>query len=128
MKKKTILLQFLAFLQDSGAFFFLFANAPCFYVYRNFFRIVKRQRNLPKNLKGENAMTIFERVKSSATPEAAAVQYGIYVTRNHMICCPFHEDRHPSMKLNDDYFYCFGCGANGDVIDFVSRLFGISPM
>lgn len=73
-------------------------------------------------------MTIFERVKSSATPEAAAVQYGIYVTRNHMICCPFHEDRHPSMKLNDDYFYCFGCGANGDVIDFVSRLFGISPM
>lgn len=73
-------------------------------------------------------MTIFERVKSFVTPEATAMQYGIHVTRSHMICCPFHEDRHPSMKLNDDYFYCFGCGATGDVIDFVSRLFGISPM
>lgn len=73
-------------------------------------------------------MTIFERVKSFVTPEAAAMQYGIHVTRSHMICCPFHDDRHPSMKLNDDYFYCFGCGATGDVIDFVSRLFGISPM
>ena len=43
-----------------------------------------------------------------------------------MICCPFHDDRHPSMKLNRDYFYCFGCGATGDVIDFVARLFGLS--
>ena len=30
------------------------------------------------------------------------------------------------MKLNRDYFYCFGCGATGDVIDFVVRLFGLS--
>ena len=30
-----------------------------------------------------------------------------------------------SMKLNEDYFFCFGCGANGDVIDFTARLFGI---
>ena len=73
-------------------------------------------------------MTIFERVKSFVTPEAAAMQYGIHVTRSHMICCPFHDDRHPSMKLNDDYFYCFGCGTNGDVIDFVAALFGISSM
>lgn len=73
-------------------------------------------------------MTIFERVKSSVTPEAAVMQYGIPVTRSHMICCPFHDDKHPSMKLNDTYFYCFGCGATGDVIDFVSRLFGISPI
>ena len=43
-----------------------------------------------------------------------------------MICCPFHDDLHPSMKLNRDYFYCFGCGATGDVIDFVARLFGLS--
>ena len=39
---------------------------------------------------------------------------------------PFHDDRHPSMKLNRDYFYSFGCGATGDVIDFVARLFGLS--
>lgn len=31
----------------------------------------------------------------------------------------------PSMKLNKDYFYCFGCGAHGDVIEFTARLFGL---
>ena len=30
------------------------------------------------------------------------------------------------MKLNEDYFFCFGCGAKGDVIDFVARLFDLS--
>ena len=43
-----------------------------------------------------------------------------------MVCCPFHNDRTPSMKLNDDYFYCFGCGIHGDVIDLVARLFNLS--
>ena len=38
----------------------------------------------------------------------------------------FHEDQHPSMKLNKRYFYCFGCGATGDVIDLVARLFGLN--
>ena len=33
---------------------------------------------------------------------------------------------HPSMKLNERYFYCFGCGATGDVIDLVARLFDLS--
>lgn len=43
-----------------------------------------------------------------------------------MVCCPLHNDRHPSLKLNEDYFYCFGCGATGDVIELVFRLFGLS--
>jgi len=43
-----------------------------------------------------------------------------------MACCPFHNDRHPSLKLNEDYFFCFGCGAKGDVIDLVARLFDLS--
>lgn len=30
------------------------------------------------------------------------------------------------MKLNEKYFYCFGCGATGDVIDLVAKLFGLS--
>ena len=42
-----------------------------------------------------------------------------------MALCPFHEDHHPSMKL-DQRYYCFGCRATGDVIDFTARLFGIS--
>lgn len=42
-----------------------------------------------------------------------------------MALCPFHEDHHPSLKL-DQRYYCFGCHATGDVIDFTARLFGIS--
>lgn len=71
-------------------------------------------------------MTIYETVKENVTVRQAAEHYGLQVSRNGMACCPFHDDRHPSMKLNEDYFFCFGCGAHGDVIDFVSRLFGIS--
>ena len=71
-------------------------------------------------------MTFFETVKNSVTVKQAAEHYGCKVNRGDMICCPFHDDRHPSMKLNEDYFYCFGCGTTGDVIDFVARLFGLS--
>ena len=68
----------------------------------------------------------FETVKSAVTVKQAAEHYGCKVNRGDIICCPFHDDRHPSMKLNKDYFYCFGCGATGDVIDFVARLFGLN--
>ena len=73
-------------------------------------------------------MTIFEAVKSTVTPRMAAEHFGLSVSRNGMVCCPFHDDRHPSMKLNEDYFYCFGCGAKGDVIEFTSKLFGINAL
>ena len=71
-------------------------------------------------------MTLFELVKQNICVPDAAEHYGLQVNRNGMCRCPFHEDRHPSMKLNERYFYCFGCGATGDVIDFVARLFGLS--
>ena len=71
-------------------------------------------------------MTIYETVKAAVTVRTAAEHYGLEVNRNGMTCCPFHKDRHPSMKLYEDHFYCFGCGATGDVIDFTARLFGIS--
>lgn len=70
-------------------------------------------------------MNIFELVRSSVTVWQAAEHYGVEVQRNGMCRCPFHDDRHPSMKLNEDYFYCFGCGAHGDVIEFTARLFGL---
>lgn len=71
-------------------------------------------------------MNIFETVKAAVTVRQAAEYYGLNVSRNNMVCCPFHNDQHPSMRLNEDYFYCFGCGATGDVIEFVARLFGLS--
>ena len=69
-------------------------------------------------------MNVFEAVKQSITTRQAAERYGIKVNRNGMCVCPFHNDKNPSMKV-DRRFYCFGCGATGDVIDFVSRLHGI---
>ena len=70
-------------------------------------------------------MHLFEAVKQSVTTRQAAERYGLNVNRNGMAVCPFHRDRHPSMKV-DRRYYCFGCGATGDVIDFVSLLHGIS--
>ena len=70
--------------------------------------------------------SVFEVVKQSVTVREAAELYGIAVGRGGMACCPFHDDRHPSMKV-DTRFHCFGCGADGDVIDFTARLYGLSP-
>ena len=73
------------------------------------------------------AGNLFETVKQSVTVREAAQMYGVEANRNDMACCPFHDDKHPSMKLNEEYFYCFGCGATGDVIDFTARLYNLSP-
>ena len=71
-------------------------------------------------------MNLFETVKAAVTPHMAAERYGLPIQQGGMVCCPFHADRTPSMKLNEDYFYCFGCGATGDVIDLAARLFDLS--
>ena len=70
---------------------------------------------------------VFEMVKQSVTVWEAAERYGIEIKRGGMACCPFHDDKNPSMKLNEEYFYCFGCGATGDVIDLTARLYNLSP-
>ena len=68
---------------------------------------------------------VFEAVKQAVPTRQAAEFYGIQVGRNGMVCCPFHDDKHPSMKV-DRRFHCFGCQADGDVIDFTARLFGLN--
>ena len=72
-------------------------------------------------------MNLFEIVKAGVSVLEAARAYGLDVTRHNMVRCPFHDDRHPSFKLNPDFYYCFGCGARGDVIDLVAGLFHLSP-
>ena len=72
-------------------------------------------------------MNIFEAVKENVTARQAAEMYGIRVNRNGMACCPFHDDRYPSMKV-DKRFHCFGCQADGDVIDLAARLYGLNNL
>ena len=64
-------------------------------------------------------------VKEYLTTRQVAEFYGLQVKRNGFACCPFHEEKHPSMKLDRNY-HCFGCGVGGDVIDYISRMFGLS--
>ena len=53
---------------------------------------------------GRDGMNVFEAVKENVTARQAAEMYGIRVNRNGMACCPFHDDRNPSLKV-DKRFY-----------------------
>ena len=72
-------------------------------------------------------MNLFEIVKYGVNCREAAGRYGVEVNHCGMALCPFHNDRHPSLYVADDHYYCFACGEHGDVIDFVGRLFQLSP-
>ena len=70
-------------------------------------------------------MNLFEIVKYGVSCREAAERYGVEVNRYGMALCPFHNDRHPSLYVADDHYYCFACGEHGDVIDFAAKLFGL---
>lgn len=70
-------------------------------------------------------MSIFSEVKEYLTARQVAEYYGLQVRRNGIACCPFHDDKHPSMKIDKNY-HCFACGVGGDAVDYVSRMFGLS--
>lgn len=69
--------------------------------------------------------SLFETVKQEVSLPEMAELYGLEVKPNGMTVCPFHDDETPSMKLNKDYYYCFGCGATGDAIDLAAHLFDL---
>ena len=71
---------------------------------------------------------IFDTLKAHITVPQAAAHYGVRIGRNAMCRCPFHSDKTPSMKINESYYYCFGCHTTGDVIDFTARLFDLSSL
>lgn len=71
-------------------------------------------------------MNLYEQIKTHITPKLVTERYGPPIHRGDMICCPFHDDKTPSMKLYDDHFYCFGCQKSGDVIDLAAQFFGLT--
>lgn len=71
-------------------------------------------------------MSVFDLVKQNVSLPEAAERYGIDVNRYKKALCPFHNDHHPSLFVSDDHYHCFACGAHGDVIDLVSKLFQLS--
>ena len=69
-------------------------------------------------------MSIFSEVKEHVTARRVAEFYGLKVGNNGVACCPFHDDKHPSMKI-DIFYYCFACGAKGDAINYVAEMYGL---
>lgn len=64
-------------------------------------------------------------IKAAVPMQAVLEAYGIKVQRGTALC-PFHSDKHPSMKVYKDGYYCFSCGNGGDAIKFVARMESIS--
>lgn len=69
--------------------------------------------------------------KDEITPEkiAQARDYPIgrlVEARGGVALCPFHDDKNPSMSIKGNFYYCFACGANGDVISFIMRRDGLN--
>ena len=69
--------------------------------------------------------SIYEKIKNTLTMNTVAKRYGFEVNRSGFMSCPFHHEHTASCKLYKNSFYCFGCGAGGDVIKFVAKLYGI---
>lgn len=70
-------------------------------------------------------MNLFETVRTNVKAVDVVLMAGFQPNRSKMICCPFHNDKHPSMKVDRRYF-CFGCGAKGDAVDFEANYYGLS--
>lgn len=64
-----------------------------------------------------------EEVKQKYSMRSVVESYGFQVNRAGFISCPFHKgDREASMKIYKDSYYCFGCGANGDIFSFIQTM------
>lgn len=65
-------------------------------------------------------------IKDRLTMREVLERYGYSPNRAGFVCCPFHNEKTPSMKIFEKDYHCFGCGENGDVITFVQKLFNLS--
>lgn len=68
---------------------------------------------------------MFTQIKTAVTTLEAAKHYGVEVNGHRKALCPFHDDHHPSLFVDEDHYYCYACGEYGDVIDFTAKLFGL---
>lgn len=90
---------------------------------------VPRQINKPLSYYGMKGAVllgnVFDEIRNRVSMQDVAKFYGLQMSHSNMVCCPFHDDSKPSLKIYDDHFYCFGCGATGDCTGFAAKLFGI---
>ena len=67
-------------------------------------------------------------IKSRLTTKEVFLHYGFEPNRAGEICCPFHNEKTPSLKIydGDRGWTCFGCHKGGDAINFVREYFGLT--
>lgn len=65
-------------------------------------------------------------IKDRLTMRDVLLHYGYEPNRAGFVCCPFHNEKTPSMKIFEKDYHCFGCGEHGDTISFVQKLFSLS--
>lgn len=63
-----------------------------------------------------------EEIKNAYSMRDILARYDLRPNRSGFICCPFHKEKTASMKIYQDSYYCFGCGAHGDIFDFISEM------
>ena len=63
--------------------------------------------------------TAAEAIKRDVSMDSVLRVYGYQPNRQGFLCCPFHGETQPSLKVYKDGWHCFGCGRGGSVVDFV---------
>lgn len=71
-------------------------------------------------------MIASEQIKSAVSMPQLLQAYGFQVGRTNEMHCPFHAEKTPSFKVYEDHFHCYGCGAHGDIFEFVQRYFDLT--
>lgn len=66
-----------------------------------------------------------EEMKQRCSMYEVLSSYGLKADHRGFLCCPFHKEKTPSMKVDERGFYCFGCGEHGDIFTFVQRMDGL---
>lgn len=63
-----------------------------------------------------------DEIKASVTMQDVLLMFGVKISRNGFINCPFHTEKYASMKIYHDSYYCFGCGVSGDIFSMTMQL------
>lgn len=65
-------------------------------------------------------------IKERLTMRDILDRYGYATDKKGFMCCPFHNEKTPSMRIYEKDYHCFGCQEHGDIITFVQKIFGLS--
>lgn len=69
--------------------------------------------------------TIANTIKQAVDVKDLAVRYGYTPNRSGFVCCPLHNEKTPSLKVERGRWHCFGCGKGGDAIEWVRQVDGL---